>query len=672
MMNTHSKSKAISSKGCLSKKKKTKRLIPSFTLLPLAFAVAQVLANPHGGVVVGGQAAINQAPGVTVVDQASDRAVINWRGFDIDRGELTRFNQPDKGSIALNRVISKDPSKLRGQLQANGQVWLVNPNGILFGESAQVDVNGLVATTADISDKDFMSGRYNFSKASPNSEASVVNQGQISVGERGLAGLVAPHVRNSGVIQGKMGQVVIAGTPTFTVDFYGDGLIQFEATSKVTENANRSEPLVHNDGKISVEGGTVLITANAAAGIVDDVINMDGIVEAQSVGMSNGEIVLTGGEAGAVKVGGRLDASGKDKGTTGGSIDVVGEQVVILDGARVDASGVSGGGKVHLGSDLHGKGKSPTTKQSVVMAEAILTADAGDVGDGGEVIIRADDKTQIHGQIRARGGSISGKGGFIETSGKHVVVTGSADASAPNGKAGTWLIDPVDISIVEGFPPLYIMAADVVFDQSLVYAGVINNALNSGNNVIIDTSAADIDQSGDITQLLGATINKTNGPEVTLTLKAHNNIVLNDTIQADTTAGNNILNVTLNSDQDGLNGGAIVMNPGSAIISNGGDVILGGGVDPLNNPAVGTSAYVDGIILKGALISSGTGDISLMGEGYSTAVDTASGNASGIDLRSGEITLEGGSPVKYDTMIVSSGGSIRLKGVGGQIAAGEP
>ena len=155
--------KVHSPKTRIRKEKGVLLRLAHIAALPLIVAIGQALANPDGGVVVGGQAAISQRPGVTTVDQVSERAIINWRGFSIDRGELTRFKQPGKDAVALNRVLGKDPSKLLGQLKANGHVWLVNPNGILFGPSARVDVHGLLATTADIHDEDFLAGRNNFS-----------------------------------------------------------------------------------------------------------------------------------------------------------------------------------------------------------------------------------------------------------------------------------------------------------------------------------------------------------------------------------------------------------------------------------------------------------------------------------------------------------------------------
>jgi len=193
-------------------------------------------ANPIGGHVTHGDASITTQPGRVTVDQRSGKTVINWNGFSIETGEVTRFRQPNRRSIALNRVVTARPSRIAGRLEANGNVWLINQNGVTIGPSGRVHTQGFLATTTDIADGNFMDGRYHFDRPSTNPNARVINQGRISLGERGLGALVAPHARNDGVIQGRASTVVIAGTETFTVDLYGDGLINFKIRSPVTRH----------------------------------------------------------------------------------------------------------------------------------------------------------------------------------------------------------------------------------------------------------------------------------------------------------------------------------------------------------------------------------------------------------------------------------------------------
>ena len=192
----------------------------------------------------GGSATIaGQGSADVTIDQATDRAILHWDDFSIDVGETTQFNQPGAGSIALNRVTGSAQSMLLGTLRANGNVWLVNPNGVFAGSGAVIDVNGFLGTTADILDSDFLDGDnvFRFDLPSANLDATVVNHGDITVGAHGLAALVAPGVENDGVIVGRMAQVVLGGTPTFTLDFAGDGLITFEVGSQVAQAARRAD-----------------------------------------------------------------------------------------------------------------------------------------------------------------------------------------------------------------------------------------------------------------------------------------------------------------------------------------------------------------------------------------------------------------------------------------------
>ncbi|MFL4981716.1 MAG: filamentous hemagglutinin N-terminal domain-containing protein, partial [Xanthobacteraceae bacterium] len=177
-------------------------------LLPLGIGFA--VAGPTGGVVVGGEATIrDQGSRNVTIDQWSHRAIINWYTFNIGAGESTRFNQPDSSSVVLNRVTGGvGPSEIFGTVTANGRVFVINRDGILFGPNAVVDTAGFLATTSDIKNDDFMAGRYNFSIPG-RSDASIVNMGTITAATGGFAGLVAPGVRNSGTITANLGTVVL-------------------------------------------------------------------------------------------------------------------------------------------------------------------------------------------------------------------------------------------------------------------------------------------------------------------------------------------------------------------------------------------------------------------------------------------------------------------------------
>ena len=281
--------------------------------LALAFYAAGAAANPQGGVVKAGSATI--APNGSRLDviQSSQRAVIDWRSFSIGAGGHVNFKQPSAASATLNRVTGPEMSAILGRLTANGTVFLVNPNGILIGPGAKIDVGGLVAATANISNENFMAGRYKFDEV-VNRNAVIVNRGEITAHAGGLVALVAPGVENSGVIRAELGRVVLASGNRFTLDLFGDKLVTFAVDDKVAARLTDVDgrPLkayVNQTGTIEADGGSILIAASAAKAVLDNVINTSGVVRATSFVQRGGEIVLHGGDEGVVRVAGVLDAS---------------------------------------------------------------------------------------------------------------------------------------------------------------------------------------------------------------------------------------------------------------------------------------------------------------------------------------------------------------------------
>lgn len=290
----------------------------------LAFAPA-AWALPTGGVVSAGNASIANGTGTTTINQASQNAAINWQGFSIATSEAVRFVQPGSSSVALNRVLGPDPSSILGSLSANGKVFLVNPNGILFGQGAQVNVGGLVASTRNITDSDFMAGTYKFSGSGA---AGVVNRGTINA-DGGFVALLGANVSNEGVISAKLGTIALAAGNAMTLDLAGDGLLNVA----VTEGAVNA--LAQNGGLIRADGGQVLLTAMAAGGLMQGVVNNTGIIQAQTVENRNGTIRLMGDmQDGSVNVGGTLDASAPNGGN-GGFIEASAARVNIADNAQI-------------------------------------------------------------------------------------------------------------------------------------------------------------------------------------------------------------------------------------------------------------------------------------------------------------------------------------------------
>src|SRR5205085_12286465 len=177
-------------------------------------------------------------PNTTVTTETTNKAIISWSAFSIPKGSIVQFVQPGKSSVALNRVTGGSVSNILGDLIANGQVWLINPAGVFFGPGAQVDVAGLMATTSDIKNGDFLSGNYQFGIGSANPNASIVNQGTIRTSPGGSVVLSGARVDNQGLIEAQLGSVVLGGAKTFAVDFQGDKLLSFQVTSAVDQRPN--------------------------------------------------------------------------------------------------------------------------------------------------------------------------------------------------------------------------------------------------------------------------------------------------------------------------------------------------------------------------------------------------------------------------------------------------
>ena len=495
------------------------------------------LANPEGGVVSAGSASIATSGNTLTVNQTSNKAVIDWRGFDIGAGETTQFVQPGSTSIALNRVNSNSASRIDGNLTANGNVIIVNQNGVLFGGGAKVDVNGLVASTADIDNNKFMNstGALTFDKAG-NPNAVIANAGQITAKEAGLVGLVAPNVINSGVITAKLGRVHLASGDMATVDLYGDGLMDVAVSGSVQSQ------LVANRGLISADGGTVALTAAAGRDIINSLIDQSGALQAQSVDVKNGKIVIA---------------------------------------AESSNSKIKFSGTAKANGNTH--------------------------GNGGKVTIIGKGDVDFTGTVEAMGGTQSGDGGFVETSGHTLSVSGNVNASASNGNAGTWLLDPATINIITG---------------------------GSSSSL----TASSIDPSYIVSSL--------NGTNITLT--ADESITVTNAIDASGNASAG--NLTLNAPTTYLNA-AITLKSGSILSGNPTTVNVGAtgkvqnGVDvAADNATVNLSAatynLAQQVLIAKSLTVNGNGAI-LDGQS-ATRVMEIDGTNSGITVNLNNLTLQHG------------------------------
>ncbi|MDO9403409.1 MAG: filamentous hemagglutinin N-terminal domain-containing protein [Polaromonas sp.] len=291
-----------------------------------------VHALPQGGVVAAGAAAMATTGATTTVTQSTANAVINWQSFSIAAGQTVQFVQPSVTSVALNRVVGADPSSIFGNLSSNGKVFLVNPNGILFGVGSSVSVGGLVASTLNIGDANFMDARYKF--AGPGSGA-VVNRGSLHA-DGGYIALMGGRVDNQGVMTAQMGTVVLAAGNAMTMDIAGDRLLN------VTVDQGAVQALVQNGGLIQSDGGTVLLNTQAAGHLLSTVVNNTGVIRAQTLSSVGGTIKLLGDmQTGTIHVGGTLDASAPGGGN-GGFIETSAARVMISDGVSITTAAPQG------------------------------------------------------------------------------------------------------------------------------------------------------------------------------------------------------------------------------------------------------------------------------------------------------------------------------------------
>ena len=301
--------------------------------LALGGASAGAAGLPTGGQITQGSATLTQSGNTLLIQQSTPKLATNWQSFNIAPGSTVQFQQPSAASIALNRVTGGDVSLIQGALKSNGQVFLLNPNGVLFSSTARVDVGGLVASTLSLSDADFMAGRYRFDGASA---ASVLNQGAIAAASGGSVSLIAAKVINDGTIDAPGGQVNLAAGRTVTLDAGG--------LARLTIDQGALDAAVANGGAIRADGGRVLLTARALDQLTTAVVNNTGLVQARTLASGRkGEILLLGDMAtGTLNASGTLDASAP-LGGDGGFIETSAAHV--NNGTlRVDASAARGTG----------------------------------------------------------------------------------------------------------------------------------------------------------------------------------------------------------------------------------------------------------------------------------------------------------------------------------------
>ncbi|MCZ8393315.1 filamentous hemagglutinin N-terminal domain-containing protein, partial [Achromobacter xylosoxidans] len=638
-------------------------LRPLLATLALAVLPGLALANPDlpvGGQIVAGQGGISTSGNQMTIQQQTQKLVTQWQSFDVGAQNTVRFIQPDSNSVALNRVMGAGGSQILGSLQANGQVIILNPNGVLFGKDAQVNVAGLLASTKNLGNADFMAGRYDLSGGG--ADAQVINQGSLAAAPGGYIVLAGDQVKNSGTIAAPAGKAVLAAADKVSLQLDNAGLVSVSVSGSVV-NA-----LVENTGLVAATNGQVYLTARGRDMLLNTVVNNSGTVEATGLNSHGGEIVLDGGDSGVTSQSGRLLA---DSATgQGGKITVEGRNIHLAATGKASATGKTGGGQVYVGGGWQGKdGKIRNASKVVMDKAATIDVSATQGGNGGTAVLWSDDYTNFQGTILARGGAGAGNGGQVETSSHgNLQAFGDVDASATAGQGGNWLLDPLDVAIVKGEVNTDVSlkpdaaASGQVFSPSAngaqVSATKIAEQLNSGTNVTVETRGVGA-QLGTITFKSDAQIKKTTAGEATLTLKADKDIVFEKRPWVDAsspdataigTAGKLNLNLlTGNSGQDGninigafvhfnLNGGDFQAGPASAAGGQTSMTFVNNGSVTASNITLDTQGGVSGLFYS---LTAG-GNLTVKGpvahgSGYGLPSLFKAGNLLDITAASGDI-----------------------------------
>ena len=647
-----------------------KRIFHVLAALVLVTTSGMATAAPEGGNIVGGSGSIGKEGNKTTVTQHSERLVVDWDSFNVAKTEHVHFEQQRTTNTALNRIYDTRPSEIWGQITGKGNIWLLNPNGVIFGKTARVKTGNLVAAGMWMSKQDFMSGRYVLNNQRGTGDIS--NAGVLEARNIGLAGA---NINNSGTIKAKAGKISLASGEKMTVDFAGDRLLGF-----VTDKIPGKETSIENSG--SIEAEEVSISIGTAKDIYGGVINTTGVIRATATDKTGGVIDLVAAE---IKQNGNITADG----TTGGEVTITADKKLTIKGkitargtggisteqaggsiratakrteltatADIDASGETAGGEILIGGGWQGQDKSiENAKNTRVQKGATIKANANSTGDGGTIVVWSDNTTTFYGSIEATGGKEEGNGGKAEVSGKeHLLMRGTADLRATNGKAGHLLLDPGTVRICDGDASGCANAPDPprMDDQSTM--DIDESQLDTFTDAYIQTQLG----MSDLT-IATANAGTTNGTAEDINVESGVSIIWNANALT-LTAGNDI----------NINAGSTLSGEGSLNLNAGNDLSIAGTTEG-SGAAASTFWAARDVIFSGSVRAEGTG-ASLIQAGRdinftSTSMVEAIGTAGSVTYgATRDINLEG-TYITYGTGGVITIGALGDINVGGTFSA---
>ena len=629
----------------LQMKNATARIVFLFIIsTQTAFANPVVDPNikPQGANISTGTNGVN-------VNQTSPQAIIQWQSFNINKGETTHFVQTPS-DVALNRINPQQGvSQIFGTLSGRGQIILINQAGIFFARGAQVNVGSLIASTSDITNKNFLAGKYIFDIHDPRFAGSIINQGTIIAAQHGLIALLATSIDNNGIIHATLGNVILASGNKFTVSFGNDELINFTIDEATAHGS------INQSGTIKANGGKILITASAAEGIVDNVINMQGVLQAKSVAQQQGEIILLA-QGGQVNVSGHIIASGQQ----GGTIKILAKNTHITSSAVIDATGKTNGGKVIVASSQ--PHSNPIADSSIIIDNGSLINASGYSAQGGKVIIHALNSTDLAGTILVQGG-LAGNGGTIKVLGKdiHIAATGTLIATGNTG-GGTILIGGNE----HGKGPETNATNTTVAKGSTINASALQSG-NGGKVIVWSNNKTDFvgmilalggakSGNGGFVEISGkhlkisdkpADLTAPNGTTGTLLLDPENLIIQTADPTTATPTGNPTNTYTSNGDssiltvaelQSALTSANVIVQTGSTGKQSG-NIIVANSITWNNTNTLVLSAYLN-VIIKANISNAAGGSLIV------NADNTRTGNGT-IMFDGGSVNISGGGKVNF-------------------------
>jgi filamentous hemagglutinin family protein len=630
------------------------------------------IAGPGSGTVVNGQGSItNPNATTTLINQQSNQLTINWTSFNIASNETVRFVQPSSSSIALNNILSQSPSQIFGQLDANGRVVLINPNGIIFGRTAQLNVGSLIASSMELKSYDPATGHLSFQSLGGH-PGLIDNEGSITA-HGGSVALLGGTVLNNGLVVADYGTVAMGAGTVATLDFYGGGLLRLQVNGDVKTNPTGAAAAVQNNGSIQANGGQVLLTAAATQDVFASAVNNTGVIRASRIDNVGGVIELAGPD-GVVANSGTLDASGKGASSTGGTVKVTGHDVGLFGNSTISASGPAGGGTVLVGGGFHGADASvEDASRTYVGAGTTINADATTSGDGGKVAVWSNDGTRYYGSISARGAG-QGAGGMAEVSGEaYLDFDGQADMGASSGRMGTLLLDPAQITIEHGTSGtdtnISVSGSGPFSDTSsgsgsVLTDGTINTQLDTANVTVTTTSTTD-----------GILISGTAGPVVLGPAAANaNTLTLNSAADISwdapwtyTNTGQLTLYAPSSSISTSLSTNTITLGGASPLLMQAGTGIGSGSVaiETIGLTSVAATNATGGIYID----NSGSGNVTVASLTNPVTASPVTGLSApgGSDI---DLTNDAGS-ISESGALISTTGTLATVSVGGTTLGGQ-